>query len=88
MESTSDRHSPRWLCQVGRKDNARQAVSRLRVGADQVDIETEVDAIQAAIDLDTMHSAQTGWSQLFRGSDLRRTLTVVGVMSIAQANGE
>lgn len=69
-------------------DGARQAVTRLRSRATAADIDIEVDAIQAAIDLDISNAAKTGWGQLFRGSDLRRTLTVVGVMSIAQANGE
>lgn len=73
---------------MGRMDDARQAVTRLRSRATAADIDIEVDAIQAAIDLDNSNAAQTGWGQLFRGSDLRRTLIVVGVMSIAQANGE
>lgn len=73
---------------MGHVDGARQAVTRLRSRATAADIDIEVDAIQAAIDLDNSNAAQTGWGQLFRGSDLRRTLIVVGVMSIAQANGE
>jgi len=80
--------SPRWLCQVGRLETARQAVTQLRVGATAETVETELEQIQRAIDLDIMNSTRTGWGQLFRGSDLRHTLTVVGVMSLSQANGE
>jgi hypothetical protein len=73
---------------VGRLEDARKSITKLRSGTDDADINVELEKIQAAIEMDRMNKAQTGWAQLFRGSDLRRTLTVVGVMSIAQANGK
>ena len=79
--------SPRWLCQMGRIDDAKRSITKLRKGTDDAGIIIELDSIQAAINVDKQNAAATGWGQLFRGSDLRRTLTVVGVMSIAQANG-
>ena len=60
----------------------------MRSGTDDADINIELEKIQSAIDLDRSNEAQTGRAQLFRGSDWRRTLTVIGVMSIAQANGK
>jgi hypothetical protein len=81
-------YSPRWLCKIGRSEDARKSIKKLRSGTDDADINIELEKIQSAIDLDRSNEAQTGWAQLFRGSDLRRTTTVVGVMSIAQANGK
>lgn len=80
-------NSPRWLCQAGKIDHARRTLTRLRSGCTEADVEVELERIQAAIELDQAIAAETGWSQLFKGADLRRTLTVVGVMCFAQANG-
>lgn len=73
---------------MGRSEDAKKSITKLRSSTDDANIDVELEKIQAAIDLDRLNEARTGWAQLFRGSDLRRTLTVVGVMSIAQANGK
>jgi hypothetical protein len=49
---------------VGRLEDARKSITKLRSGTDDADINVELEKIQAAIEMDRMNKAQTGWAQL------------------------
>jgi sugar porter (SP) family MFS transporter len=41
-------HTPRWLMQVGREDDARKVLERLREGDEEADVDAELDDIRKA----------------------------------------
>lgn len=54
--------SPRWLCKVGRIDDAKRVISRLWSGSD---VQSSIEEIQSVIRSDTSNS-ENGWSELLR----------------------
>lgn len=79
--------SPRWLIEVGRLEEAKTVLTLLRSTATGEEVDAEVQRIDEIIHLDRLAN-KSSWADLFRGSNLMRTLTVLGVMCISQANGE
>jgi hypothetical protein len=69
-------HSPRWLLSKDREEEALAALKRLRPKADAEDgtCEAEIQTIRAALQ---EHVHKGPWIDLFRGTNLRRTMLVI-----------
>jgi hypothetical protein len=82
--------SPRWLAGQGRLEEAAAVIRSLRKRTPENSDEAiwaEVQEIQAAyMEMRQLHSG-TGWAELFRGANLRRTLVAIGLQSLQQAQG-
>ena len=82
--------SPRWLAGQGRLEEAAAAIRSLRKMTPEYTDEhvwAEVQEIQAAYrEMRQLHSG-TGWAELFRGANLRRTMVAIGLQSLQQAQG-
>lgn len=77
--------SPRWLLSKDRRDQAVDALLRLRTrGTSLKDVEYELDLICMA---EQAHG-KGPWKDLFRGTDLKRTIIAVGVMIGQQITGQ
>lgn len=77
--------SPRWLVEKGRDDEAVAVVHRLRGG--KVDAAAEVAEMRVAYETDKALHSGVEWVELFRGSNLRRTLISMGLQCLQQAQG-
>lgn len=77
--------SPRWLVEVGRTEEAIASVERLRQG--RSDAAAEVSQIQEAIHQHEQLTGGTSWSQLFRGSNTRRTMITIAMTCFQQGMG-
>jgi SP family sugar:H+ symporter-like MFS transporter len=79
--------APRWLLFHGRRDDAVKTLHKIRPKAD-VDAglcEAEVDAIADAL----RNTPEKGsWLDVFRGTNLRRTLIVIFAMTAQQCTGQ
>lgn len=76
--------SPRYLLMKGRDDEARAVLKRCRVEqADDV-IDEELETIKLALEVD---GAKGKWSDLFKGTNLRRTLIVSIIAPASSAAG-
>ena len=71
--------TPRWLVSVGRRQKARDVLSRLRAGDDEADVHGELEGIVDADDKERRSSLR----DLFTGR-LRPMLTVGLVLALAQ----
>ncbi|KAH6667951.1 hypothetical protein B0J14DRAFT_704389 [Halenospora varia] len=75
--------SPRWLCMKGRREEAMIILKDLRT-SDEI-AELEVLDIEASFE---MHSSDGSWMDLFRGSNLRRTIISVTLPTIEGWQGQ
>lgn len=75
--------SPRWLCQKGRVDEARQVLSKMRRWAA---VESEMEEIQAGISTHE-HGESTKWVEMFHRRYIGRTLLGIFIMSFQQLTG-
>ncbi|MCP4436010.1 MAG: sugar porter family MFS transporter [Actinomycetia bacterium] len=74
------RDTPRWYMKAGRRDDAREALLRIR-DADQV--ENDLDGIQSALD----KGEEASWKEVF-GKDLRKPLSIaIGLAVFQQFTG-
>ncbi|KAI5460119.1 putative sugar transporter [Mariannaea sp. PMI_226] len=80
-------NSPRWLLSKDREEDAVVALRRLRPEADAADghCDAEIQAIKESLQ-DQVHKAP--WLDLFRGTNLRRTLIVMAFYFFQQATGQ
>ncbi|KAL2839000.1 general substrate transporter [Aspergillus pseudoustus] len=80
-------HSPRWLLSKDRDADALASLRRLRPKEDAVNgnCEAELQEIRDSLH-EEVHKAS--WADLFRGSNLRRTLIVIACYFFQQATGQ
>ncbi len=82
--------SPRWLAGQGRLEEAAAVMRTLRKKTEDYTDEkiwAEVMEIQAAyVEQRNMYQG-SGWVELFRGANLRRTLIAIGLQCLQQAQG-
>jgi SP family sugar:H+ symporter-like MFS transporter len=82
--------SPRWLAGQGRLEEAAAVIRSLRKMTPEYTDEhvwAEVQEIQAAYQEIRSIQNGSGWAELFRGANLRRTLLAIGLQSLQQAQG-
>lgn len=77
--------SPRWLCEVGRFDEAVKSIERLRQG--KTDALAEATLIKESIEHHEQLTGGTSWKQLFVGSNKRRTMITVAMTCLQQGMG-
>lgn len=75
--------TPRWLCMKGRRDEALATLKTLRV-SDEI-AELEILDVEASLE---MHSEDGSWSDLFKGTNLRRTIISVTIPTIESWQGQ
>jgi SP family sugar:H+ symporter-like MFS transporter len=68
----------------GRDDEARAALCRIRVDNSDLAIDEEMRDVKLALEADGAHG---GWKDLFRGSNRRRTLILLGLAPLQSATG-
>ncbi|KAF9017776.1 general substrate transporter [Hymenopellis radicata] len=79
---------PAWLVQKGKLDEAHHSLRRLRgPNADDADIDAQVEEIRVAYEHEKELIKGVSFLQIFRGSDLRRTLIAIGMQCLQQAQG-
>jgi SP family sugar:H+ symporter-like MFS transporter len=76
--------SPRYLLMKGRDAEARAVLKRCRVDNSDMAIDEELATIKLALEAD---GAQGRWSDLVKGSNLRRTLLVSIIAPASSASG-
>lgn len=82
--------SPRWLAGQGRLEEAASVIRSLRIRSDDYTDEkiwAELLEIQASYVEAREQYQGSGWLELFRGANLRRTLIAIGLQSLQQAQG-
>lgn len=78
--------SPRWLVWQGRTDEARDVLHKLHGEDPNYSATAEVELLVAAFDEEKAIRAPS-LMDVFRGTDLRRTMISVGVQCLQQAQG-
>jgi MFS family permease len=79
--------SPRWLIGQGRIEEARKVFHFLRRGTPVELINEELNLLVQAEEQDKELYQHTSWIDVFRGTNLRRTLIATGVQALQQAQG-
>lgn len=79
--------SPRWLVGRGNPEQARKVLHFLRRGTPVALIDEELNLLLQAEEQDRELYRHTSWADVFRGSNLRRTLISAGVQCLQQAQG-
>ncbi|KAK5734180.1 hypothetical protein LTR17_009163 [Elasticomyces elasticus] len=77
--------SPRWLSEKGQVERARKSLSWLRPNQDAVD--GELRTIQDAIEESQANSGKSVFLEMFKGTNLRRTMLAVGAVNTQAASG-
>ncbi|WWD00014.1 hypothetical protein V866_006922 [Kwoniella sp. B9012] len=77
--------SPRWLLSQDRREEAKISLRRLRVGKTDLGLEEEINSILLSLEAEKDKGTYT---DLFRGTNLRRTLIVMGSNFFLQATGQ
>ncbi|KAL7004800.1 hypothetical protein EMMF5_005627 [Cystobasidiomycetes sp. EMM_F5] len=80
--------SPRWLTVAGKHDKARNALIRLRGTGPQAQyVEEELEAMVTGVEHERQLAAGASYVDLFRGTNLRRTLLAIGCIMLPGATG-
>ncbi|KAL2840357.1 general substrate transporter [Aspergillus pseudodeflectus] len=81
--------SPVWYIMKGRESDARRAISRLHAPATAVRVDEIVAELKRNISRQTTanQDTQPGWLEIFKGGNLRRTVLVTILYSIAFGSG-
>ncbi|GAA5978610.1 hypothetical protein JCM11641_002787 [Rhodosporidiobolus odoratus] len=80
--------SPRWLATQGREEEALESLKKVRGQDYNPDhILLELDTIKAAIQAEKEAQAGATLMDIFRGTDLRRTLLACGTVTLHAASG-
>ncbi|WYZ39604.1 hypothetical protein EsH8_III_001518 [Colletotrichum jinshuiense] len=76
--------SPRWLVEKGRIEDATNALRRLRKNPD--DAPREIELLRGVIENERVLNAKS-YTECFRGTNLRRTIIIIGAQVLQQALG-
>ncbi|KIJ32413.1 hypothetical protein M422DRAFT_184475 [Sphaerobolus stellatus SS14] len=80
--------SPRWLASSERYTEAERCLRRIRGGAySEKEITEELFAIKESIRIERENSEFTDWRDIFKGTNLRRTLLCMASSSFHPASG-
>ncbi|KAI1841937.1 hypothetical protein JX265_013052 [Neoarthrinium moseri] len=79
--------SPRWLAGRGRFEEARKVLHLLRRGTPPSLIDEEANLLIKAEEQNHELYQRTSWADVFKGTNLRRTLISAGVQCLQQAQG-
>jgi len=80
--------SPRWLATMGKDDAAHKSLTKLRGNAltpDQINI--ELDSIKEAIRIEKELESSANFLDIFKGTDLRRTMLCCAATTLHAASG-
>ncbi|KAG1729525.1 maltose permease, partial [Suillus paluster] len=77
--------SPWWLVRKGRKDEARNVITRL--GGPTIDADMQLQQIQDTIELEDSYAASARYIDCFKGVNLRRTVVAMMVFVLQQSAG-
>lgn len=83
----SSRRSPVWLLYKGRGEEAKRVLEKLRSNRSPLEIEAELQEMQTMADQNNVKITWRYVSAIFRGTNLKRTLTSLGVCSFSAAQG-
>jgi len=75
--------TPRWLCMKGRREEALTVLKTLRT-SDEI-AELEIMDVEASLE---MHTDDSSWLDLFRGTNLRRTTIAIVLPTIEAWQGQ
>ncbi|CAK7233199.1 hypothetical protein SCUCBS95973_008513 [Sporothrix curviconia] len=78
--------SPRWLVAKGRVEEAEKEVRKLRNWSDEA-VHEEVVQMAIACEEERLINAHYGWLDLWRGTNLKRTMTAIGTQCLQQSQG-
>ncbi|OQU97757.1 hypothetical protein CLAIMM_03642 [Cladophialophora immunda] len=80
--------SPRWLVVMNREREAEAALRRLRTHKiSELELQTELNEIRQSTREQIQHSKNALFREIWRGTNLRRTLLSISVVSFHAANG-
>lgn len=82
--------SPRWLLRMGRKEKAMHALSRLCGSIPGYDVQREIAVLEYDLASESARreeARKVSYADIFRGTDLRRTLVSGSIMAWQQCVG-
>lgn len=82
--------SPRWLLVKGKEDAARKSFARFyNLDLQSPEISRQIREVQYYVELEKATASTTSWTEIFRSTDRRRTLTsLLIVISVAITGGK